>query len=302
MLFSVPVKLEKAEQKDEDSRIDLTVYASDESLDREGDNISSSVFTDEVRDYFLRSGIIDYDHVCIRGENELERATALIGTPTSFYEERLKGEAVQVIEGFLHPENPYVRNAVLPVLKSRSDRLGASIGGKILDFTKNGVGGKSITKILMNHLAVTPLYKSVNTNTKAFLSQFKDDYVIEKSFKGEDILFMKSFSDFADAMNLNKSMEAGTATDSAQMTGAQALQPQSLEGARGIFRRMISDVYEGRLSPAILSDEKRAYAYIQNYTGNNGKNESLAKAIAELITKSKNYKRFETIYNKRGKI
>ncbi len=213
-LFTFPVSLEKSEKKN--NRIEIRVIASDESLDREKDQVLSKAFTQEVRDYFLKYGIIDYDHLTIRGKNALEKSTAIIGTPMRFYEERHRGEPVQVIEAFLHVGNPYVDNMIAPALFSGSDRIGASVGGKITSFSRNQHGGRSVDGILMNHLAITPTYRAINPNARVEQIGFTHAS-IEKSDESEMYCF-DSVGSFC------KSLEAGNETDSANMIGAQVLQ------------------------------------------------------------------------------
>lgn len=192
------------------------ILASDESMDQDNDQMLSKCFTDPVKEFFLKYGIFDWDHLTLRGSTDVEKGTAMVGTPTKFWEERVKGAPVQLIEGFLHPGNPYVDSTIVPALKSKSDRIGVSVGGKILAYDNNEYGGKSIGRIFMNHLAFTPLFKSINLNTRVELTK-------SQGINGE-------IHNFPNMNALIKSLEAGYQTDSSAMTGAQALQTQNLEG------------------------------------------------------------------------
>jgi len=229
-LFTFPVKLEKSEKKG--NRIDVRVIASDESLDREKDQVLSKAFTSGVREYFLKYGVIDYDHLTIRGKNAIEKSTAIIGTPTRFYEETIGGMPVQVIEAFLHVGNPYVDNMIAPALLSGSDRIGASVGGKITSFSNNQHGGRSVDGILMNHLAITPTYRAINPNSRVEpIGVSKVN--IEKS-EDYDTYCFESVGSFC------KSLEAGVETDSLAITGGQALQSEQQIEPKKIISVMIN--------------------------------------------------------------
>lgn len=270
MWYTAPAQLLKAESKSD--RLECVAVASDETLDEDKDNILSSAFTDEVRSKFLKLGHIDWDHLTIRGSVELEKAAAMIGTPTAFYEEKVKGKKSQIIEFYLHRGNPYVDDTVEPALRAKSDRIKCSIGGKILGYEPNAffqtgsdgkaVGGRSMHQITMNHLAMTPAYKAINKNTSVRMANLAK--------AGELIQFAKSY-------DLCKSLEAGNLTDAATIVGAQALQAQSLdeqkvildfhrESARYQFskaagKHVIYDILEDIIAPNERQIQERSVAY-----------------------------------------
>jgi len=274
MYFTAPATILKSETEFKNNRVNVKVIASDESLDQEKDNILSKAFTEDVRNYFKESGIFDWDHYTIRGKTAEDKSAALIGTPVDFYEERVHGSPVQLIEGFLHKGNPHVDNSIEPCLKSGSDRICASIGGKILEFEKNKFGGRSVHKILMNHLAFTPKHKSVNFSTRVELLK-------SAGINKEDIY------QFGTTNLLLKSMEAGFGTDVATMTGGQAIQPQSLEGSAVILtinddynrnliaRSILHDVVTGLIN--FDDDEIRTHSELYGLTPED------AKLISDLI-------------------
>lgn len=242
MNWTAPAELLKSETRFDDKKIHILIKASDETLDQENDNILAEAFTPEVREFMLSKGVIDFDHMTVRGANALEKATAVIGTPTEFFQELVKGAPVQFIRGYLHRGNPFVDSTLAPALEAGSDRWGASIGGKILNWLKNSNGGKMAKSIWMNHVAITPAYKAVNKNTAVEILKSKD-------LNEADV----EIHHFGSLGSLLKALEAGSATDSAQMTGAQAVQRQSLEGGkpvsltipRDVIAALMSDLVEG---------------------------------------------------------
>lgn len=257
MNWTAPAELMKSETKFDKNRIYITIKASDESLDQENDNILAEAFSEEVRSFMLTKGVIDFDHMTVRGANALEKGTANIGTPTEFFQELIKGSPVQFIRGYLHRGNPFVDSTIGPALEAGSDRWGASIGGKILNWLKNSSGGRMAKKIWMNHVAITPAWKAVNKNTAVEVLKSLD----ENGSPDE----IQHFSSLA---NLFKALEAGSETDSAKITGAQSLQPQSLEGKpvqltipKDIIQTLISDVVDGTCEYAERPIAMRASVY-----------------------------------------
>lgn len=267
MNFTAPAELIKSETRVDGRKIYVLIKASDESLDAENDNILAEAFTPEVRAYMLEKGVIDYDHITVRGANALEKASAIIGTPTDFYQELVNGRPVQFIRGFLHRGNPFVDSTIAPGLESGSDRWGASIGGKILEWNKNEHGGKRANKIWMNHVAITPAYKAVNPNTAVEILKSNDGI---------------EYCQFGTTMSLVKALQAGSQTDSAFMSGAQALQPQSLEQrlavttiTKDLIQSIINAIVEGYCDYSERSIAIRA--------GIEGLNEGQAEKVAQLL-------------------
>ena len=286
--FTAPARLEKSQTEFRTTKLadgktyadvpHVFIIASDESLDQDGDQMLSEAFTAPVREFFLKYGIFDWDHITVRGGTDLEQGTAIIGTPTDFYEERDGGAPVQIIRGYLHPCNPYVDSTIAPALRSGSDRIAVSVGGKVLATDPNQHGGKSIRKIWMNHLAFTPAWKSVNLNTRVKL---------EKSIGGKDL------ARYGTTAALLKSLEAGSTTDMAAVSGGQALQPQSMEGGRPvnltfptpnqdeesakIANRVLFDVVSGHTPHKALDIYHRALDY--------GMAHDAAEALSEMLVR-----------------
>lgn len=239
MYFTAPATLLKNETTERKGVPYVKVIASDESLDKDLDNILSEAFTKDVKEFFKSEGIFDWDHVTIRGDSDVERGTAMVGTPTDFYQESVHGAPVQIIEGYLHKGNPYVDNTIYPALLAKSDRIKCSIGGRRLGYDENKHGGKSIYRLSMNHLAFCPSFKAINTNTSV-------DLVKSIGHQNEEIL------NFTSSSALLKSLEAGNNTDSATISGAQSLQPQSLEGVKSdithdIGNMILYDLMDGTI-------------------------------------------------------
>ena len=223
--FNIEINKGESETK---QRIPIRIEASSETLDRDNDIILKSAYDKDTIDDFLGVGIIDYDHKSILGKSEEEKAKAIIGEPTKFAMEKSRKSdlEVPVIYGDLYKENPFVTDSILPALKAESTRWGASIGGSIIKAENKSDGDKKfreISKIKLNHCAITPTSKAINKFTS--VSMIK--------------------SEFGNFMDFIKAMIAGAETNIANINGGQSIQPQSLEGNTRILFPIIINVIRG---------------------------------------------------------
>jgi len=228
--YYFPASLMKTGEEKE-GRIPIRIIPNSPSIDRQNDKIILKAFSQTtIDDYLNTSKVIDYDHKSILGKNDLEKSKAIIGEAESLFVDSEKN--IPICDGFLFKDNPFVSQAIYPALKSGSRVYGASIGGKILQKSveedpKTKKRLNVISKISLNHIAICPLNKAVNTDTTVSLrkSKNKEDILMFNNFDS----FMKSFTD---AEDLRKALIAGSATDISNLSGGQALQQQSLEGSR----------------------------------------------------------------------
>ena len=264
--YSFPATLLKSGEE-KDGRIPITIIPNHPSIDRQKDKIILKAFDQDCIDGFLFDGVIDYDHQSLLAKSAIERAKAIIGEPERFYIDEKR--SVPVCDGFLFKGNPYVDDVIMPALKAESKVFGASLGGRILQkSTETDVKTKSntnvISKISLKHIAITPLQKAVHQKTTVMLrkstcahdgscgngscsGKCEDKY--ELNFDSFDT-FVKSFDD--DEL-IQKALEAGAQTDSAKITGGQALQEQSLEGAKKKKKKVNNDKIK-KCMPNIIGD------------------------------------------------
>jgi len=227
--FSFPVEILKSGEE-RNGRIPITIIPSSSNIDRVSDKMITKAFTKKCMDSFLYDGVLDYDHISVLGKTPLSRAEAIIGEPQKMF---IKNQ-VPVVEGFLFKNNPYVKNCVLPALEAESNRIAASLGGKIIKKSSaiDPVSKKkvnTISEIKLNHIALTPLSRAVNQDTSVELRKsFNGNEETEIIFDKYDT-FIKSFTD---PEVLQKALQAGSATNIAGLSGGQAVQMQSLEGGK----------------------------------------------------------------------
>lgn len=280
--YSFPGELKKA-GNEKDGKIPIEIIPNKPSVDRVNDKILLKAFDDDCIKSFLKDGIIDYDHLSILGDSPLVKAQAIIGQPEELYID--KKINLPVCHAFLFKGNPYVDNAILPALESNSKVFGASLGGKILkkssDYDnelKRSVN--AITKITLKHIAITPLQKAVHQETSVKLRKSDNgNNDLEISFSSfED--FVKSLTD---CDSLEKAMQAGSVTDIANISGAQSIQRQSLEGNNVSYLKMkhslpflIRDIINGTLSGS--SDDYRIYLIERGFSKEEA--EEIVKLIA----------------------
>lgn len=241
--FAFPADLIKSGDETAE-RIPVRVIPNHPTVDRQNEKIVLKAFSQPtIDDYLQNSRVIDYDHKSILGKDDLEKSNAIIGEAESLVVDLQKG--IPILDGFLFRSHDIVEKSILPALKAGSRVYGASIGGRVLKkslemdpttrrpFT-------TISEISLNHVAICPVAKAVNTRT---LIQLRKSCAGDGScgngecsghcgngyqinFKSFDV-FMKSF---VDSEELSKAIAAGSGTDSAALSGGQALQGQSLEG------------------------------------------------------------------------
>lgn len=251
--YRFPAMLSKSGDE-QDGRIPITIIPNQPTKDRQNDKILLKAFDQDCVEGFLHDGVIDYDHISVLGKSPIERARAIIGQPESLFVDVKK--SVPVCEAFLFADNPYVKESVMPALKSGSKVFGASLGGRVLrksagtdDDDKSPL--TVISKITLKHIAITPLQKAVHQGTVVQLRKSEEDEAADMCFDTFES-FIKSFED-ADIMV--KALEAGSLTDTAAMTGGQIIQAQSLEGSQPIdyakikaaLPFLIEDMLSGRI-------------------------------------------------------
>jgi len=232
--------------EESNGKIPISIIPNSPVPDRVNDKILLKAFDQDcISDYINNSGIIDYDHQSMLAKSDFDRVKAIIGEAEELYIDETK--QVPVCNGFLFKGNQYVDEAILPALKSGSKIYGASVGGKILRKSteidpKTKKEMNVISRISLNHIAITPRAKAVNTKTLVEL---------RKSLN-EEIVTFDNFEDFAKSFSdLRKTLMAGCSTDISGMSGGQVLQSQSLEGVNYAKIRysmpfLLDKVFEGR--------------------------------------------------------
>jgi len=78
-------ELAKSNYNQESSdRVYVRMVANSLKKDKENDVIMPQAFNQETVDYFLKNGIIDWNHTSVIGETIEERARAILGKPEKF--------------------------------------------------------------------------------------------------------------------------------------------------------------------------------------------------------------------------
>jgi hypothetical protein len=277
--FSYSAKLEKS-GKAKNGRIPITIVPNIPTVDRVNDLIITEAFL-HAKEGYLKDGVIDYDHQSVLAESHEEKAKAIIGQPEDLYVEN----SIPYCDAFLFENNPYVKNSIMPALEAGSTSFGASVGGKTLKSSeeidiKTNKEIKKITRIKLNHIAITPLYKAVHQGSSVELRKsFGDE-------NGDKTVHFKSFEDliksFENPNDMYKALTAGSQTDISNISGGQTLQSQSLEGSpvrldkmKGVLRVLLVDITAGKLKGSTEEYKK--------YLKGKGLNDKESKKMIELI-------------------
>lgn len=298
--YSFPADVFKS-GKENNNRIPITIIPNTPNIDRVNDKILLKAYDDECIKNFLLVGILDWDHKSILAKTEREKVEAWIGDPTNFYVDNEK--KVPIIEGYLFKNNPIVRDAIYPALEAGSNRVSASLGGKILQKSSNydPIAKKqinTISKLSLAHCAITFLNKAVHQDARVTLKKSCsgngkckesnkkcNDCNSEYTYQFDTY---KSFIDFIeDDSQFIKTLEAGSETDISKIIGGQVLQKQSLEGNNKIInKKKLKSILPFILNSIFTGKVSGTYNDYKKYLTKNGLTDKEADEIIKLLAKN----------------
>lgn len=193
MQFLVDFGLVKAESLQPGAPWVIYIRASSPSVDYDGERVLPQALRDAAP-YFLANGRISYEHITPETRHD---PSLLIGEPRDM---QFTADGCTIVKAELYQRVKKAQE-VWDILQS-GGKMKASIGGAILQRQQDASGTPIVTKVFLNHLALTPW--PVNDETNVQLTPYAD--------------FVKSLA--------YKALGATTGTS------AQALVMQDLEGAR----------------------------------------------------------------------
>lgn len=159
--FQIFLPIEKGSVREKDGERFVYGVASTEDLDLDQE-VVGAVGLKKSMDYFLKHGRIDYDH------KSKEEPRFIIGEPV---EGRFDSSNRMHLKARLY-KGLEVSDQVWKLLQAGTTRLGWSIGGKVIkkamhfDKSLNKFVPK-VVEALINHIAITPHPKNVNTYATA---------------------------------------------------------------------------------------------------------------------------------------
>jgi hypothetical protein len=227
------MRLSKALETDEKGNYIIECEASNENLDYDGQIVLQRALLDS-KDYFLKNGVISYDHRHLHADPDDPNWTPekyIIGEPIDVYS---RGKHT-FVKAKLYKSNPLVQE-IVQKLKDGSTRLKTSVGGRkpqIVTEWDQRLGRivEKVAKVQWDELAIT--FKPVNQTLEP----------VELS-----------------GMAFVKSLQAGFATDSAGMTGGQAMVRQDLEKKRKPHKMAVVMGF----ATGDLKDVKEAKQFLMN--------------------------------------
>jgi hypothetical protein len=234
-------KIEKAGTSNDDSVVPVRLVANKLDVDKENQEIIPAAFNKATVDSFLSEGIIDWHHQSVIGKNPEDRARAILGKPTGFKWE----DGLPAVYANLTKSHPIVRDSILPHLEAGQPVFGASVGGNVKKAKNVWDSDKSrlkeqISEIKWDHLAIAarPYVISEGTEVsmvKAYGASSEDIYL-----KYSDIgTFGTQYELIKKGSELHKALTVGAGTDSATLTGVDALRIQSLEGNDALLNKLL---------------------------------------------------------------
>jgi len=221
-------------EEDKEGRWIVYLQASNELKDQDGEVVESGALK-KAKDYFLANGVLSWDHKHkVTGDPEF-----IIGEPLDV---KFTKGGETLVKGWLYQQNKKAQG-VWNNIRSGAKRLGASIGGGILQKAEN-----AIKKVVWDETAIT--HKPVNSGTMGNVQ-------------------MVPFSAFA------KAMTAGGGVDAAAFAGGRALTSESLQGSvtnvinMADVRAMFSDLLKGIRDQKVVDyNDMLNFVYDRGYEGN----------------------------------
>lgn len=250
-------------KEDENGNYIFEVEASNENLDLQNQITLQSALEDS-KDYFLSNGVISDDHLHKTRNDDGSVEThkeKIIGEPISVRKEGKSTFVKGILYKGVEAAKPYIE-----LLKNKSTRVKASIGGIMPKVHKNADGSETITSFMWNDLALT---------------------VSPVNWTVGSAKFAKSIS----MVDFCKSLNAGYGTNAADYEGGRALQKEDLEKETV----KLLEINEGKIDPekevikecvkAIDSGELKTQEEIEDYFIDKGFDEDKARETTLEIIK-----------------
>ena len=210
------------------------LQASNETFDQDGEAVDMGALQ-KAADYFLSHGVLSWDHK----HKSTHDPGFIIGEPLDV---RFTKDKKTLVKGFLYQSNDIAKK-VWGNIQSGARRLGASIGGGILQKAEN-----RIREVIWDETAIT--HKPVNDGTLGNVT-------------------LVPFAEFA------KALSAGGGADAAAFIGGRALTPESLQGytsdvlPMSELRSMFSDLLKAMRDSKVTDyNDMINFVYDRGYEGN----------------------------------
>jgi uncharacterized protein YfcZ (UPF0381/DUF406 family) len=218
------------------------VEASNENLDLEQQQVLQRALLGS-QDYFLTNGVVSKDHLHKRVDHgrQITDEQYVIGEPVKVYK---NGKSTRVT-GRLYKSNEHAQKFI-DLLRSKSTRVKASVGGIIPKVVKTIEGTEKVVSVLWNDLALTIAPVNYTVSPAAGV-------------------MVKSLT----SLEFVKSLAVGYGTDSGKFTGGRALTKEdvehsTVERSNPDYAGAISDLV-GALARGKVGTLEEAKNFLNNY-------------------------------------
>jgi len=237
--------------------------ASNELKDQDKEVVDQAALK-KAADYYLSHGIISWDHK----HKQTNDPKYIIGEPLDV---RFTEDKRTLVKGFLYKMND-IAKSVWKNIRSAATRLGASIGGGILEKAE-----EHIHQVIWDEIALT--HKPINDGTLGSVQLIPFDAFAKA------LSFSEGNTDLEDFI---KALTAGSGVDASKFTGGRALIPESLQGATvkyivkkeeldDLFKSLMIDMIKGRV---------RNYNDLTNYVLDRGYSNGIAERIINHVAQN----------------
>jgi len=248
---------------EEDGRWIVYLEASNELKDQDGEVVDQAALK-KAADYYLSHGVISWDHK----HKQTHDPKYIIGEPLDV---RFTEDGKTLVKGFLYQANE-IAKSVWKNMKSGAKRLGASVGGGILD-----KASEHIRKVIWDELAMT--HKPINDGTLGNVQ------LIPFSAFAKAVSFSEGNTSLDEFV---KALTAGGGVDAASFTGGRALTPESLQGSTVQYvvkKDELDDLFKS-LMVEMIKGTVSNYNDLTNYVLDRGYSDGVARRIISHVSQN----------------
>ena len=246
--------------KEEDGKWMVYLEASNEIKDQEGETVDMEAMN-KARDYYLSHGVLSWDHK----HKQTNDPEYIIGEPLDV---KFTDDRKTLVKGWLYQQNDTAKK-LWNNIRSGAKRLGASIGGGILEKAES-----RIKRVVWDEVAIT--HKPVNDTTLGNVSMMPFGAFAKALAYTEG---SASIEDFV------KALTAGGGVNAANFTGGRALTSESLQGSTVdiLPGRNDLDLMFKSMFPMIMSGDIANYNDMVNHVLDQGYSEAVSHEIINYI-------------------
>lgn len=245
---------------EEDGRWMVYLEASNELKDQDGETVDMDAMR-KARDYYLTHGVLSWDHK----HKQTNDPEYIIGEPL---EVKFTDDRKTLVKGWLYQHNDKAKK-VWNNIRSGAKRLGASIGGGVLQKAES-----NIKRVIWDEVALT--HKPINDATLGQVNMLPFGAFAKALSYADGTATLEEFV---------KALSVGGGVDAGSFTGGRALIGESLQGATVDIlpnRRELDSMFKA-LFPLMIKGDVANYNDMVNHVLDQGYSEAVSREVIDHI-------------------